>query len=198
MAEHVRAILAPDEAVPFGVAERHDRAFHHSTGIHFMSVLRLVSQIPAPQTAVHHKQRQLASFSLEMSQQPRTRNHQVRRCASIEPACRAASSTPTSTRGTRQLEHPHQGCKRSRTRRYRRLYIGPDYDFGHHGIISKHFGGLRDEQRLPNHPLAIRPKDRAAYSTALRSSVLLSLLERDCLTWAVGVRFIAAPPSCSL
>jgi hypothetical protein len=53
--KYIWTVIAADEAVAFRVIEPLDRAFHHSTAIHFMFVPNLFHKFP-------NARRQLASF----------------------------------------------------------------------------------------------------------------------------------------
>src|ERR1700730_6194567 len=66
MDKDIWTVIAPDEAVAFRVIEPLDRAFHHSTAIHFMLVPQPVSQIPerTTPTCIFSSRRQLRRFFL--------------------------------------------------------------------------------------------------------------------------------------
>src|SRR5260370_34438265 len=105
----------------------------HITAIaDFMSLLRSVSKIPPHQTAVLVVQRRLASVSWGMLRPLQTQHRQVHHRASIGPAFLASfwSSSPTSMHGTRQLQHPHQACKRFHTPCYRYFHFDWDCELG--------------------------------------------------------------------
>jgi hypothetical protein len=66
MDKNIWTVIASDEAVTFRVIEPLDRAFHHSTAMHFLFVPQPVSQIPerTTPTFIFSSRHQLRRFFL--------------------------------------------------------------------------------------------------------------------------------------